>query len=72
MCIQNGMNLDAGLRIRVEVTPRDEFQTACSSQSTAASKVIRAFMREFVRQHASGMQPSLFSYAPSGSRGIVS
>lgn len=42
---------DAGLRIRVDRTLRDEFLTVCREQDKPGAQVIREFMREYVRQH---------------------
>lgn len=41
---------DAGLRIRVERTLRDEFLDACRAQDKPAAQIIREFMRSYVAQ----------------------
>lgn len=43
---------DAGLRIRVERSLRDEFRAACNAQDRPAAQVIREFMRSFVETQA--------------------
>ena len=39
---------DAGLRIRVERTLRDDFRAACRAEDKPAAQVVREFMRRFV------------------------
>jgi hypothetical protein len=39
---------NAGLRIRVERTLRDDFLAACRAEDKSAAQVVRAFMRRFV------------------------
>ena len=41
---------DAGMRIRVERTLRDEFLETCRAQDLPAAQVIRAFMRDYVKK----------------------
>ncbi|QBK29784.1 hypothetical protein [Roseitalea porphyridii] len=45
---------DAGMRIRVERTLREEFLKACRAQDLPAAQVIRAFMREYVKKQQNG------------------
>lgn len=41
---------DAGMRIRVERTLREEFLETCRSRDVPAAQVIRAFMRDYVKK----------------------
>jgi len=51
---------ESGLRIRVEPSLRKHFIEACKKKDMTASQVIRAFMREYIDQHAIGHQINLF------------
>lgn len=42
------MAKDAGLRIRVEHSLREQFVRTCRSQDKPAAQVLREFMREYV------------------------
>ena len=39
---------DAGMRIRVERSLRDEFVEVCRKRDLSAAQVIRAFMRDYI------------------------
>ena len=52
---------NAGLRIRVERTLRDEFLDACRAEDKPAAQVIREFMREYVAKREAEAQGSLFA-----------
>ena len=41
---------DAGMRIRVERSLREEFLETCRSRDVPAAQVIRAFMRDYVKE----------------------
>jgi hypothetical protein len=57
--LRNMANKDAGMRVRVEIELREAFTQACRAQGSAASDVIRDFMRGFIEKHQRG-QKSLF------------
>ena len=69
-CASNGYTANimaiknAGLRIRVERSLRDEFLDACRAEDKPAAQVIREFMREYVAKHQSEAQGSLFDAQP--------
>jgi hypothetical protein len=49
---------DAGLRIRIDRSLRDEFVEACRAQDKSAAQVLRDFMRLYVeKQSRSGSSP---------------
>lgn len=48
------MAKDAGLRIRVEHSLREQFVETCRSQDKPAAQVLREFMREYVAVQGSG------------------
>lgn len=54
---------DAGLRLRVERTLREEFVDACRADGLPAAQVLRDFMRQYVREKTA--QRDLFTQ-PSG------
>lgn len=58
MCVSNGytrrMAKDAGLRIRVEHSLREQFVETCRLQDKPAAQVLREFMREYVAAQRSG------------------
>jgi antitoxin component of RelBE/YafQ-DinJ toxin-antitoxin module len=41
---------DAGMRIRVERSLRDEFVEVCRARDLSAAQVIRAFMRDYISE----------------------
>jgi len=51
---------DKGMRIRVEQELREEFLEVCQREGKPAAQVLREFMRNYVAQHQSNLQPSLF------------
>ena len=55
---------DAGLRIRVERSLRDEFLDACRTEDKPAAQVIREFMREYIAKRQVEGQGSLFAADP--------
>lgn len=57
---------DAGLRLRVEKSLRQEFVDACRAEGRAAAEVLREFMRAYVAQNRGTAQRDLFP--PSSSR----
>ena len=60
-CVSNGNTMNnAGFRIRVDSRLRQDFIEACRAQDKPAAQVLRAFMREFVRDHMSARQEELF------------
>lgn len=52
---------DAGLRLRVERTLRQEFVEACRADGRPAAEVLREFMRAYVAQNRAAAQPDLFT-----------
>ena len=52
---------DAGLRIRVERELREAFLEVCRAQDRPAAQVVRDFMRQYIAEHQSQSQGSLFS-----------
>lgn len=65
MCIQaytwRVKTKDVGLRLRVERELREEFVELCRAGGRPAAEVLRDFMREYVSQRRSVIQPDLFS-----------
>lgn len=60
---------NAGLRIRVERTLREEFLQTCRAEDKPAAQVIREFMRQYVSNRQTDAQRSLFATEPhDGSR----
>ena len=58
---------DAGLRIRVERTLRDEFLRACRAKDQPAAQVLREFMRTYVAGDAATDRPvSAWRAEPEG------
>jgi len=59
-CVSNGytfgMTKDAGLRIRVEHSLREQFVETCRLQDKPAAQVLREFMREYVAVQG-GLRP---------------
>lgn len=51
---------DAGLRIRVERELREAFLEVCRAQDRPAAQVVRDFMRQYIAEHRSQSQGSLF------------
>lgn len=51
---------DKGMRIRVERELREEFLEVCQREGRPAAQVLREFMRNYVAQRQSNLQPSLF------------
>lgn len=47
---------DVGLRIRVQRDLREAFVEACQAQDKPAAQVLREFMRDYIRQHATGVR----------------
>lgn len=56
---------DAGLRLRVEKTLRQEFVDACRAEGRSAAEVLREFMRAYVAQNRATAQRDLFPPSPS-------
>jgi antitoxin component of RelBE/YafQ-DinJ toxin-antitoxin module len=48
---------DAGLRIRIEPELREEFVELCRKNDVPASQVLRAFMRDFIKNNRSKTKP---------------
>ena len=55
---------NAGLRIRIERTLRDEFLQTCRAEDKPAAQVIREFMRQYVAKRQTDAQRSLFATEP--------
>lgn len=51
---------DAGLRIRVERSLREQFLEVCRAEDKPAAQVVREFMREYVAKHKGNAQGVLF------------
>jgi hypothetical protein len=51
------MTKDAGLRIRVEHSLRDQFVETCRLHDKPAAQVLREFMREYVAVQGSRLPP---------------
>jgi len=49
---------DVGLRIRVQRELREQFLAVCQAQDKAAAQVLREFMRAYVREHESSVDPA--------------
>jgi len=56
---------DAGLRVRVEKSLRQEFVDACRADGRSAAEVLREFMRAYLAQNRATAQRDLFPPSPS-------
>lgn len=54
---------NAGLRLRVEKSLRQEFLDACKTDGRVAAEVLREFMRHYVARNRSTAQQDLFGPA---------
>lgn len=59
------MNKSAALRIRLNSDLHQDFLKVCQSQDISASQVLRQYMRVYIDDHISELQPDLFESLPT-------